>query len=987
MVSFSYVNNSEDKAAKRVSLENFSDIIGWFDKFKVKSKDGVAIISGNFSEQRRKLQFAEFADIIMFDVDAEGLSFNQALEKLKELKLEAILYTSYSHGTSKAGLTGDRYRIILNLLNPILAQDYKALWLGLESYLTELGFRCDKSCKDITRLMFTPRIKNPEATKEPKIEYIKGFRLEPEFYRVRGAAKLAYKGEFKIDSAVLVTDSIKAKAIQALKFIPPRREGTGTYHETLAVASALKTVFGVNDGYTALELWSPGFKDLNAFADLPSAFTVSTIFFYAKQNGWKDELSVTREVDKRYLTAEDVMSEKSLCVTISPQGTGKTEAISKALESEEKVALLGHRRNLIRQASKRLNLKCYLDEDYTGAKTKHSRVGICIDSILKLKKECLGGVVVIDEWTQVLRHLTGGTLKRKRATVLACFVDVLKAASKIILLDAIADESLLNLLLGFSGKTLENCEITKNNYAEIGANRVVDFKRSKDDLIASVIKACEEQLKFAVATDSKADADAIVEVIRSNYVYPESEGKEVKILLVTSDTSKGSEAHEFINNADKNSENLDVLVYTPAISTGVDIQSLRFTKVFGLFTGVLAAPDIVQSLRRVRNTQTIELHITPAAWTPDISDLEACLVTSGAFLNWPKFELPSSAYEWVTVNSSGKLVYRDEGYVFLLKAIFEHERRFKISLANQVAKMLSYQGFNCESLLLRPTDLERVEARADMDNAKQTVSLNKVKAVMETKGKLDSWTAKTVLQDSTADVETVKAAMITLASEVSNIPEIIEDIVSNELTRHTLTVQASHNIAEVFTTKPDVEYELNERKRQDVDNYKLKFLKFGIYGELLNCLGGIDSEARYEQSKVQELIDIISKYAKPIQWIWKIDLRNIASTRPRATVNKVFKRILGCTFERSQRRVNGAVTSFFRLSRAEAEVIENYLTTISVNPKAVVDFSWVKEANDRALDEAKVKEYDKFGNEVIEESAEPEATMSDTASNSETVMF
>jgi len=187
--------------------------------------------------------------------------------------------------------------------------------------------------------------------------------------------------------------------------------------------------------------------------------TISTIFFYAKQNGWQDELSVTREVDKRYLEANDVLSDKSVCVTISPQGTGKTEAISKALEGEDKVLLVGHRRNLIKQASKRLNLSCYLEESYTSSKA--SRVGICLDSILKTKKQAIGGTLVIDEWTQVLRHITGSTLKRKRAAVLAFFVDILKASTKIILLDAIADESLLNLLLSFSNKTLEDTEITR----------------------------------------------------------------------------------------------------------------------------------------------------------------------------------------------------------------------------------------------------------------------------------------------------------------------------------------------------------------------------------------------------------------------------------------------------------------------------------------------------------------------------------------------
>jgi len=974
MVNFSYVLNSKDEAAKKVSLESFEAILEWFGKYKSKAKDGVAIISGCFSEQRRKLQFAEFADIIMFDVDAEGLSFNEAVAKLRELNLESILYTSFSHGTTKGGLSGDRYRIIFNLLNPIIAQDYKALWLGLENYLSELGFRCDKSCKDITRLMFTPRLKNPESTKEPRIEYIKGFRLEPEFYRIRGAAKIAYKGDFKINPSVLVTDSVKAKVIQALKFVPPRREGTGTYHETLAVASALKTVFGVDQGYLACEIWSPGFKSLDAFSQLPSAFTVSTIFFYAKQNGWKDELSVTREVDKRYLEANDVLSDKSVCVTISPQGTGKTEAISKALEGEDKVLLVGHRRNLIKQASKRLNLSCYLEESYTSSKA--SRVGICLDSILKTKKQAIGGTLVIDEWTQVLRHITGSTLKRKRAAVLAFFVDILKASTKIILLDAIADESLLNLLLSFSNKTLEDTEITRNNYALLGQNRVVDFKRSKDDLISSIIAACENGEKFAVATDSKADADSIVQVIKKAYNYTVSEGKDnadLKCLLVTSDTSKNTEANEFINNADKHCDLLDVLVYTPAISTGVDIQSKRFTKVFGVFTGVLAAPDIVQSLRRVRNTEKIELHITPAAWTPDISDLEACLVASGSFLNWPKHELPSSAYAWVAVNSKGELVYRDEGYVYLLKAIFEHERKFKLSLANQVAKMLSSQGFDCESVLLRPTDSERSEARLEMNEAKFMVGLAKVQATMESTA-IDLFTAKTVLHDSTADVETKRQALFTAASEVTKNRELIEMVVSNELTTNTLTAQASLNLAEVFRTKPNVEDELNERKRQDVDNYKLKFLKFGIYGELLNSLGGFDSTTLYDQTKTAEIIAVITKYAKPLQWIFKLDLRNVATARPRATVNKVFKRVFGCTFERVQRRVNGAVTSFFRLSNAEAEVIEAYLKREGIDPKAVIDFSWVKEANEAALEDAKVKTYDKFGILREDESSNPEET-------------
>ena len=92
-------------------------------------------------------------------------------------------------------------------------------------------------------------------------------------------------------------------------------------------------------------------------------------------------------------------------------------------ETNFSVLLIGHRRSLIREMSKRLNLNCYLDdgtveEEFQANRRqriidRQKRYGICLDSLPKLIRDRYD-LIIIDESEQVLSHFMSETLKSVR---------------------------------------------------------------------------------------------------------------------------------------------------------------------------------------------------------------------------------------------------------------------------------------------------------------------------------------------------------------------------------------------------------------------------------------------------------------------------------------------------------------------------------------------------------------------------------------------
>jgi hypothetical protein len=103
-----------------------------------------------FQEPKRLAKNFCGGDCFGLDVDS-GLVIDDAVNRLKELNLAAIVAPSRSHQKEKNGVVADRFRIIIPLSEPlIIAKQVKATFFALKKLFPE----ADDACKDAARLFY-----------------------------------------------------------------------------------------------------------------------------------------------------------------------------------------------------------------------------------------------------------------------------------------------------------------------------------------------------------------------------------------------------------------------------------------------------------------------------------------------------------------------------------------------------------------------------------------------------------------------------------------------------------------------------------------------------------------------------------------------------------------------------------------------------------------------------------------------------------------
>ena len=336
----------------------------------------------------------------------------------------------------------------------------------------------------------------------------------------------------------------------------------------------------------------------------------------------------------------------------SPKGTGKTEALANLVEQCRKkhlrVLLLGHRRSLLQSISERLGLDCYfVNDDLDEAQAESvkaklldleddsqwrpepisseadsakaasyrqvapkSRYAICLDSIENLDpsdKDHQYQVVIIDEAEQVFAHLTGETLKTHRRDVFSTLSYYLRTAKHVVLLDA--DLNMITMTAAFNLLKPElpaRIIVNEPNISQ-GDIHLYSHRGQLAKLLTDTVGAGK---KVYVATNSKKKA-----IDLSKLLAEHNPGK--RVAVVTADNSQWRETQELLGDITRRFESdLDVLIASPAIGTGIDItfkdQNGNPRKVvdatFGFFeANIVTHFDIDQQLMRVRHPG--EVHV------------------------------------------------------------------------------------------------------------------------------------------------------------------------------------------------------------------------------------------------------------------------------------------------------------------------------------------------------------------------------------------
>jgi hypothetical protein len=312
-------------------------------------------------------------------------------------------------------------------------------------------------------------------------------------------------------------------------------------------------------------------------------------------------LTVHQPEFKPWQTATDI-PDSGILILSSPKGTGKTKAIVERIQSDDRVIALGHRIALMRNLCDRMGLDYRRDlDEFQGQALNTSglthRIGLCVDSLGRINpEEFRDGILVIDEFMQVLRHLLlSKTCNEdgKRAFLLSRFQEVIRAAKLIILADADAADIGINYIRDLRDQPTP-IYLIQNTYCP-ESFPVKFLQDTQEDLVIDrILQDLIAGKRIFIATDSINASEALSAVMTQT--KPQAQG-----LLINSKTSSNPDQRTFITNPNQEIYHYDWVIATPSLTTGVSIEVPHIDVIYGLFYGVITDADAAQALNRVRD--------------------------------------------------------------------------------------------------------------------------------------------------------------------------------------------------------------------------------------------------------------------------------------------------------------------------------------------------------------------------------------------------
>ncbi|BAZ19054.1 hypothetical protein NIES4071_109390 (plasmid) [Calothrix sp. NIES-4071] len=333
------------------------------------------------------------------------------------------------------------------------------------------------------------------------------------------------------------------------------------------------------------------------------------------QHNIDDKLSSTPSNHPKFL-----LPTKGLVVLWSDMGTAKTALMGIFRSSYPSVRFLnnGHRVNLLKNLAKRLETEIYSALSY-GDLAKATALSITIDSLHKLNTQSLKyGCVFIDEACQYLTHLLHSkTCREHRAQILEVLQYIVHNAQLVVIADAHMDDITVKFFAAMRPLG-ENPFIVKNEYKNGG--RPIYWFEGKDSsaLVAKIAASIMLGQKIMVASDSKRFIKKLEILLtkqkikcKESEVTSESDTNKsgadkenvngIKVWSIHSDNSGSEENVAFIKDITNAVKDVDVLLTSPSLGTGVDIPEYHFDAVFGVFhASSQTATECAQQLYRYR---------------------------------------------------------------------------------------------------------------------------------------------------------------------------------------------------------------------------------------------------------------------------------------------------------------------------------------------------------------------------------------------------
>lgn len=385
-----------------------------------------------------------------------------------------------------------------------------------------------------------------------------------------------------------------------------------------------------------------------------------------------------------------VESLEGVIIVRAPMGSGKTEKlIAPLMKASSKAAYVAHRISLLDDAAARLGVEHY-KQVFAWQMQHVSHLACCVNSLTKpmfynaeerswfttLETLC------IDEASQVLRHTTTGPVEG-RVKVMDALIDAVGSAKRVLLCDADANDGLIEFCeLARPGETITILEVG-------GTAEHIRIDHTDDE---SAWQLAIEQVKAGkrvlVANDSAESAKKMAAMIEA--FVEKGNIKPVRMLLVHADSKADQDVEAFLTNPNAEATKYDVLIYSPAISSGVSMTTPHFDAHFGLFSGNTVGPsDAVQMLRRDR---TARRYIVGIGHTSTQRETDREKIWRGHM----KADEVACEFE----ETSDEIILRRHKTAFdhLYLAAVTSENSARNNFANNLLLMLYAEGYNVQRL-------------------------------------------------------------------------------------------------------------------------------------------------------------------------------------------------------------------------------------------------------------------------------------------------
>jgi len=316
----------------------------------------------------------------------------------------------------------------------------------------------------------------------------------------------------------------------------------------------------------------------------------------------------------------------------SPIGTGKTKAVAHDLRASQYPLLVActHRRSLAAQLAGRLD--AVYDKDATVRWDKPRQVMVLNSIHHRPDEQDVGAVLVIDEAWQVFDYLATATTFVNQETQ----QDARQARTR--KLSQIAQKALatvmmdadLNVSTVLAGQCITGAELGEAVILDVQATPrlrgTAQEYHSLGHMLQEMLRLAEEGRSMAIACDTRRNATTLAGLFTDR--FPE---KLDRILSIHGDNSGRGPQQRFLADPTNASQNLDILIYSPSVGSGVSIEGEhQFDYVFGIFenyhtggtqTGT-HGKDWAQQMGRVRQPLTINYWVAdrPAEWAGPLGE-------------------------------------------------------------------------------------------------------------------------------------------------------------------------------------------------------------------------------------------------------------------------------------------------------------------------------------------------------------------------------